>query len=133
MAAEVVVFTRPSCTYCQKAKDLLMTKVAKTDLSNLAIFQIILDEQVNYDQARNEMIRLAGGKTTVPQIIINGQFIPGGFTGLKELDDKGILENMLQQTTTTTNLGEVENNPSKFVNHLNLKMARIMRIQELDF
>jgi glutaredoxin len=109
---------------------LLMTKFAKTDFSNLAIFQIILDEQVNYDQARNEMIRLAGGKTTVPQIIINGQFIPGGFTGLKELDDKGILENMLQQST---NLGEAENNPSKFVNHLNLKMARIMRIQELDF
>ena len=120
--AEVVVFTRPTCKFCQKAKDLLLDK----NLAEMELIQIVLDEQDNYDEARSEMVRLADGKTTVPQIFINGKFIPGGFTGLKELDDNGQLDPMLQKLPTDESSG-------KFANRLNLKTSRVMRVQDMDF
>lgn len=44
------------------------------------------------------MISISNGRTSVPQIIINGTYIPGGFTGLRELNTSGQLDNMLNQT-----------------------------------
>jgi glutaredoxin len=56
---------------------------------------VVLDQQEDYQAVREEMVRLAGGKTSVPQIFIRGELVPGGFTGLKELNDKGLLDEML--------------------------------------
>jgi thioredoxin reductase (NADPH) len=42
----------------------------------------------------DEMIRLSGGRTTAPEIFIDGRCI-GGFDELKALDDKGELDKML--------------------------------------
>jgi len=86
---KVVLFTRPNCKYCVKAKELLLTK------KNAQVYQIILDNQSSYDQARSEMVRLSNGKTSVPQIFINGVFIPGGATGLQELNISGKLDELL--------------------------------------
>jgi glutaredoxin 3 len=118
---EVVVFSRPNCAYCQKAKDMLLAKYG--DASDVVIFQIVLDEQADYDEARAEMVRLAGGKTTVPQVFIQGKFIPGGFTGLKQLDERGELDSLLKCTTES----------NRFDNRLGFKMSRLMQVQELDF
>lgn len=89
---------------------------------NFELYEIVLDHQSDYDTARNEMIRLANGKTTVPQIFINGSFIEGGFTGLKQVDDAGLLNTKLTEAS-----------PIRFDNQLNLKMARLMAVNDMDF
>ena len=119
----VTVFTRPNCPYCVKAKTLLLSK------PNLNVFQIVLDEQENYDQARAEMVRLAGGKTTVPQVFLGTTFLPGGFTGLKALDDSGELNKLLAEASSTDfPVQDTENGRWKIE-----KLANEIVIEDMDF
>ena len=46
--------------------------------------------------AREQMVELAGGRRTVPEIIINGQII-GGYDDLRALDIAGELDPLLSQ------------------------------------
>jgi glutaredoxin 3 len=79
--AEVELYTTMFCPYCTRARALLERKgVAYTDID-------ILQEPVR----RGEMIRRAGGRTTVPQIFINGEHI-GGSDELVALDRAGELD-----------------------------------------
>jgi glutaredoxin 3 len=79
--AEVELYTTIFCPYCARARALLERKgVAYTDID-------ILEEPVR----RSEMIRRAGGRTTVPQIFINGEHI-GGSDDLVALDRAGELD-----------------------------------------
>lgn len=125
---EVVIFTRPTCSYCVKAKELLLAKCARDDLNHVNVFQIVLDDQNNYDEARAEMVSLANGKTSVPQVFVKGQFIPGGFTGLKQLDETGELDAMLKGDQAISDASS-----PRFDNRLGLKMQRLMKVQEMDF
>jgi glutaredoxin len=77
----ITLFTRPGCIYCIKAKELLETK-------DVLVYQIVLDEQVDYEAAKAEMVRLTG-QTSVPQIFIGSRLIPGGYTGLKTCIESG--------------------------------------------
>jgi glutaredoxin 3 len=78
---EVELYTTMFCPYCTRARALLERKgVAYTDID-------ILEEPVR----RVEMIRRAGGRTTVPQIFINGEHI-GGSDELVALDRAGELD-----------------------------------------
>ena len=73
--AEVELYTTMFCPYCARARALLERKgVAYTDID-------ILDEPAR----RGEMIERAGGRTTVPQIFINGEHV-GGSDELLALD-----------------------------------------------
>lgn len=80
----VEIYIRATCPYCIRAKRLLdMRKVLYKEIS------------IDGDQAaRATMIQRAKGRTTVPQIFIDGQHI-GGCDDLFELEYSGKLEGML--------------------------------------
>ncbi len=80
---DITIYTTSYCPYCVRAKDLLKRKGQS--------FQEINAED---DAAREEMIKKAGGRRTVPQIFINGQHI-GGCDDLYALDKAGKLDPML--------------------------------------
>lgn len=76
----IKIYTKAYCTYCYAAKNLLMKRglaFEETDLSG------------NFP-AEQEMRDLTG-RTTVPQILINGMLV-GGYTDLIELDRAGKLD-----------------------------------------
>ena len=82
--AEVELYTTPFCPYCTRARALLDRKgVVFTDID-------ITEEPAR----RAEMIRRAGGRTSVPQIFIDGEHI-GGSDELVALDRAGELDTRL--------------------------------------
>lgn len=83
--AKVVAYTVDYCPYCKKAKALLNAKGIEFE---------DIDITENEDEMRPKLGEMTGGKTTVPQIFINGKSI-GGYTDLKALDDSGKLDEML--------------------------------------
>ena len=79
--AEVELYTTMFCPYCARARALLERKgVDYTEVD-------IIEEPVR----RNEMIERAGGRTSVPQIFINGEHI-GGSDELVALERAGELD-----------------------------------------
>jgi glutaredoxin 3 len=79
--AKVELYTTQFCPYCTRARALLDRKgVAFTDID-------ILDQPAR----RAEMIQRAGGRTSVPQIFIDGEHI-GGSDELVALDRTGELD-----------------------------------------
>jgi glutaredoxin 3 len=82
--AEVEMYTTPFCPYCVRARALLERKgVAFTEID-------IIKEPAR----RGEMVRRAGGRTSVPQIFIDGEHI-GGSDDLAALDRAGELDGRL--------------------------------------
>lgn len=82
--ARVEIYTKFLCPYCSRALALLENKGVNFDEINIT---------ANATQ-RQEMISRAGGRTTVPQIFINGQHI-GGCDDLVALNGRGALDPML--------------------------------------
>jgi len=82
--AKIEIYTKAFCPYCYRAKALLDSK------------------QVEYEEIditmggprRPEMIQRANGRTTVPQIFIDGKHI-GGSDDLAALDRQGGLDPLL--------------------------------------
>lgn len=82
--AEIVVYSKSTCPYCREAMALLREKGKP--------FTVIdLYEQ---PQRRAEMIAKAGGRSTVPQIFIDGKHV-GGCDDLYDLDGRGGLDPLL--------------------------------------
>ena len=82
MAAEVKIFTTAWCGYCSSALRLLRNKG-------------VAFEQVDADDPRTRRwLREVTGRTTVPQVFIDGVPV-GGYTDLVELDARGELDRML--------------------------------------
>ena len=79
--AEVELYTAPFCPYCPRARVLLERKGA-------AFIDIDITEEPG---RRAEMVRRAGGRTSVPQIFIDGEHI-GGSDELVALDRAGGLD-----------------------------------------
>jgi len=81
----VEIYTQPWCPYCVRAKALLDRKgVAYTEID------------APYGTAeREDSIRRAGGRTSVPQVFIDGRHI-GGSDDLAALDRAGRLDKLLQ-------------------------------------
>jgi len=82
---EIDVYTQPWCPFCARAVNLLTRK-------GVAFREI---DAPHGTPERAESIRRAGGRTSVPQIFIDGQHI-GGSDELAALDAKGQLDNLLQ-------------------------------------
>ena len=83
--ARVEIYTKFMCPYCARAKRLLESKgidYEETEISMSA-------------DKREEMIQRANGRSTVPQIFIDGRHI-GGSDDLAELDRSGGLDPLLQ-------------------------------------
>ena len=85
MAAQVKIFTTSWCGYCHAALRLLQQKGVQF-------------EQVDAGDAKTRRwLREATGRTTVPQIFIDGAPV-GGYTDLRALDDRGELDRLLAGT-----------------------------------
>jgi glutaredoxin 3 len=82
--AEVEMYTTMFCPYCSRARTLLERK--GVDFTEIDIME--------EPGRRDEMIRRAGGRRTVPQIFINGEHI-GGCDDMVALDRAGSLDNKL--------------------------------------
>ena len=89
--AQVEIYTKSTCPYCARAKKLLGEKGVEYQE-----FEISMDSD-----KRQEMIQRANGRTTVPQIFINGKHI-GGSDDLLELDAKGELDKLLAGEVSAT-------------------------------
>lgn len=82
--ALVEIYTTPICPYCLRAKRLLERK-------GVPFVEIDLWQEPG---RREEMIRRAGGRRTVPQIFIDGRSV-GGSDDLHALDARGKLDPLL--------------------------------------
>lgn len=84
MAAQIKMYTRRWCGYCSAAEHLL-------DKKGIAYEKI---DCTGDHQTRQWLVEVTGGRTTVPQIFINGRSI-GGYDELRALDRRGDLDRML--------------------------------------
>ncbi len=84
--AEIEIYTTPWCPYCWRAKRLLTKK-------GLAFTEIDLWQESG---RRPEMVERADGRTSVPQLFIDGRGI-GGSDELAALEASGELERLLDQ------------------------------------
>lgn len=86
MAADVLMYTTSWCPYCGRAKALLRGKGVQWT-----------ERDIEADpQAREAMVE-ASGRTSVPQIFINGTLV-GGCDDLFALNAKGDLDKLLADT-----------------------------------
>ncbi len=82
--AEIEIYISPFCGFCFRAKRLLESKsVSYNEIDVLSS-----------PERRDEMIRRAGGRSTVPQIFIDGEHI-GGSDELSALDANGELDRLI--------------------------------------
>lgn len=82
--AKVEIYTKDWCPYCVRAKRLLVESGAE-------IVEYSVDRG---GDKKGEMIRRAGGQTTVPQIFVDGRHI-GGCDDLFDLQMSGKLADLL--------------------------------------
>jgi glutaredoxin 3 len=82
---KIEIYTQPWCPYCERAVHILTTKSAE--------FQEI--DAPHGSAERVEAQRRSGGRTTMPQIFIDGRHI-GGCDDLMALDRAGKLDPLLR-------------------------------------
>lgn len=82
--AKIEIYTQLFCPYCARALKLLRTK-------NVAFEEI---DAPSGSDARKAAMERSGGRTSVPQIFIDGQAI-GGCDDLVALDRTGKLDKLL--------------------------------------
>ena len=81
----IVIYTGPSCNYCDAAKILLARNNSTFKEINIAIV----------DGAMDEMIKKANGKKTIPQIFFDDEHI-GGYDEVRALEKENKLQDMLK-------------------------------------
>lgn len=84
---KIEIYTSPFCGYCHRAKQLLTQKGA-------AFTEI----DVMNGNVRDEMMKRANGRHTVPQIFIDGRHV-GGCDDLYALDQAGGLDPLLAKAS----------------------------------
>ena len=82
--AKIEIYVQDFCGYCARAKALL-------DRKGVAYEEIYAP---NGSAARADAVKRSGGRTTVPQIFIDGRHI-GGYDDLSALDARGGLVPLL--------------------------------------
>jgi glutaredoxin 3 len=82
--ARVEIYSTMFCPYCARAKSLLSRKGVTFENIDVMI----------EPAKRDEMVKRAGGRTTVPQIFIDGRHV-GGSDELHALDRAGKLDPLL--------------------------------------
>tara|TARA_B100001113_G_scaffold256873_1_gene212141 strand:- start:377 stop:631 length:255 start_codon:yes stop_codon:yes gene_type:complete len=80
----IIMYTGPNCAFCDAAKRLL--------LRNNATFKEI--DIASKDGLRDEMIKKANGRRTVPQIFIDDLHV-GGYQEIRELEKQNKLQQLL--------------------------------------
>jgi glutaredoxin 3 len=82
--ARVEIYTKFLCPYCYRAKNLLESKNVEYEEYDITMG----------GEKRAEMLQRSNGRTTVPQIFINGRHV-GGSDDLAALERTGQLDPML--------------------------------------
>ena len=85
MMKNIIMYTGPLCNFCDAAKRLFSR-------NNLKYKEIDISSK---EGLRDEMIKKANGRRTIPQIFFNEDHI-GGYQELRELEKKGELINLLK-------------------------------------
>ncbi|SEN22817.1 glutaredoxin 3 [Sphingomonas gellani] len=83
--ARVEIYTKAFCPYCSRAMRLLAKKGVEPEEYDITMG----------GPQRAEMIQRANGRTTVPQIFIDGQHV-GGSDDLANLEMDGKLDSLLK-------------------------------------
>ena len=81
----ITMYSGPLCNFCEAAKRLFLR-------NNLEFKEIDISTK---DGLRDEMIKKANGKRTIPQIFFDN-FHVGGYVELRELEKKGELIKLLK-------------------------------------
>ena len=81
----ITMYSGPLCNFCEAAKRLFLR-------NNLKFEEIDISSK---DGLRDEMIKKANGKRTIPQIFFNDEHI-GGYQELRDLEKNGTLEASLK-------------------------------------
>ena len=81
----ITMYTGPFCNFCEAAKRLLVR-------NNLNYKEIDISTK---DSLRDEMIKKANGKRTIPQIFFDDYHV-GGYQELRELEKKGEILNLVK-------------------------------------
>jgi glutaredoxin 3 len=84
LMAKVEIYTKMLCPFCSRAKKLLESKGASFEEYDITLG----------GPKRAEMLERAPGRTTVPQVFIDGRHI-GGSDDLAALDASGGLDPLL--------------------------------------
>lgn len=84
---KIEIFTSMLCGYCHRAKQLLKSKGAEFEETDVLM----------NPSARQAMTERAGGRSSVPQIFIDGRHI-GGCDDLYALDARGELDSLLKRS-----------------------------------
>ena len=79
------MYSGPMCNFCEAAKRLF----ARNNID----FKVI--DISSKEGLRDEMIKKANGKRTIPQIFFDDYHV-GGYTELRELEKKGELLNLIK-------------------------------------
>ena len=80
----ITMYTGPLCNFCDAAKRLFAR-------NNLSYKEIDISTK---DGLKEEMIKKANGKRTIPQIFFDDHHV-GGYVELRELEKKGELNKLL--------------------------------------
>ena len=81
---KIVIYTTTICPYCVRAKALLKRKGLNYE-----------EISANDEKVRDDMIKKAGGRRSVPQIFIGDTHV-GGCDELYALDKEGKLDKMVK-------------------------------------
>ena len=81
----ITMYTGPLCNFCDAAKRLLSR-------NNLKYEEIDISTK---ESLRDEMIKKANGKRTIPQIFFNNYHV-GGYVELRDLEKKNKLKDLLK-------------------------------------
>lgn len=84
--AEVEIYTATVCPYCTAAKRLLKEKGVAFTEHNLDVLP----------ESEAQRVAQLSGRTSVPQVFINGKSI-GGYTDLKQMEADGKLDGLLAE------------------------------------
>ena len=86
--ARVLIYSTAGCPYCQAA-DRLLARKGVSDIERV---------RVDLEPARRAEMQQKSGRSTVPQIWIDGRHV-GGSDELHALDDAGQLDKLLAKAT----------------------------------
>ena len=81
----IIMYTGPMCNFCNAAKRLFSR-------NNIKYQEVDISTK---DSLRDEMIKRANGKKTIPQIFFDNLHI-GGYEELRVLEKSGKLNNLLK-------------------------------------
>ena len=82
---KIIMYSGPLCNFCDAAKRLLIR-------NNLKFEEIDISTK---DNLRDEMIKKANGKRTIPQIFFDDYHV-GGYVELRALEKNGELNNLVK-------------------------------------